>query len=223
MDCSPEQEQEIGKASFVETMDQFGMKCLPPNHPITRRVREIATRIVEGNALGHMKSAPGLGAVEARMSQWGIDENGNIYSGDRADDQNSTKNEWEVFVVDDPKTKNAFVIPGGKIFVFTGILPVSANDDGLATVMGHEIAHVGEWILRSETRLTTVARHGAERMSSMKVLFGISFLLESLGLDVGLTRLLVTFLLQYVFITLHTSRHNNGLACLEGRRSRNQD
>lgn len=73
--------------------------------------------------------------------------------------------------------------PGGKIFVFTGILPVSGNDDGLATVMGHEIAHV-------------VARHGAERMSMMKVLLGVSLLLESLGLDVGLTRLLVTFLLQ---------------------------
>lgn len=49
----------------------------------------------------------------------------------------------QVFVVDDPKVKNAFVLPGGKIFVFTGILPVSANDDGLATVLGHEIAHQG--------------------------------------------------------------------------------
>lgn len=51
--------------------------------------------------------------------------------------------EWEVYVVDDKKTKNAFVLPGGKIFVFTGILPVSLNDDGLATVLGHEIAHQG--------------------------------------------------------------------------------
>jgi hypothetical protein len=46
--------------------------------------------------------------------------------------------------VDDKSVKNAFVLPGGKIFVFTGILPVSANDDGLATVLGHEIAHQGE-------------------------------------------------------------------------------
>jgi predicted Zn-dependent protease len=45
-------------------------------------------------------------------------------------------------VIDD-KTTNAFVVPGGKIFVFTGILPVAANDDGLATIMGHEIAHQG--------------------------------------------------------------------------------
>ena len=46
-------------------------------------------------------------------------------------------------MIDDKQTKNAFVLPGGKIFVFTGILPVSANDDGLATVLGHEIAHQG--------------------------------------------------------------------------------
>ncbi len=47
-------------------------------------------------------------------------------------------------MIDDKKTKNAFVLPGGKIFVFTGILQVSANDNGLATVLGHEIAHQGE-------------------------------------------------------------------------------
>lgn len=47
-------------------------------------------------------------------------------------------------MIDDKKTKNAFVTPGGKIFVFTGILPVSANDDGLATVLGHEVAHQGK-------------------------------------------------------------------------------
>ncbi len=51
-------------------------------------------------------------------------------------------------MIDDKNTKNAFVLPGGKIFVFTGILPVSANDNGLATVLGHEIAHQGEQTLK---------------------------------------------------------------------------
>ena len=104
-------------------------------------------------------------------------------------------------MIDDKKTKNAFVLPGGKIFVFTGILPVSANDNGLATVLGHEIAHQGmksSYYIINADRMPLVARHPAERMSYMKVLFALSFLLESLGFDVGVTRLLVTFVLQSV-------------------------
>lgn len=74
----------------------------------------------------------------------------------------------QVYVIDDKKTKNAFVLPGGKIFVFTGILGVSANDNGLATVLGHEIAHQGKYTSHHSADLA-VARHPAERMSSVKV------------------------------------------------------
>jgi predicted Zn-dependent protease len=59
---------------------------------------------------------------------------------------------WEFAVIDDPKQINAFALPGGKVAVYTGILPVAQDSDGLAVVMGHEIAHV-------------IARHGAERIS----------------------------------------------------------
>ena len=45
---------------------------------------------------------------------------------------------WKIFVVDAP-IANAFVLPGGEIFVFTGILPVARNEDGLAAVIGHEV------------------------------------------------------------------------------------
>lgn len=45
--------------------------------------------------------------------------------------------EWEVFLINDDSTRNAFVLPGGKIFVFTGILPVAKTADGLASVLGH--------------------------------------------------------------------------------------
>lgn len=58
---------------------------------------------------------------------------------------------WEFNLVEDPNV-NAFAMPGGKVVVYTGILPVTQNEAGLATVMGHEIAHV-------------FAKHGAERMS----------------------------------------------------------
>ena len=58
---------------------------------------------------------------------------------------------WEFNVVDDP-TVNAFCMPGGKVVVYTGILKVTQNEDALAVVMGHEIAHA-------------LANHGNERMS----------------------------------------------------------
>ncbi|HMP71798.1 MAG TPA: M48 family metallopeptidase [Kiritimatiellia bacterium] len=59
--------------------------------------------------------------------------------------------QWE-FVVFNNDEPNAFCLPGGKIGVHTGILPITLNEAGLATVIGHEVAHA-------------VARHGAERMS----------------------------------------------------------
>jgi predicted Zn-dependent protease len=58
---------------------------------------------------------------------------------------------WEFNVVDDP-TVNAFCMPGGKVVIYTGILKVTKNEDALAVVMGHEIAHA-------------LAHHGNERMS----------------------------------------------------------
>jgi predicted Zn-dependent protease len=60
--------------------------------------------------------------------------------------------QWEVAVIKDDKTMNAFALPGGKIAVYTGIFPVAKNEAGLAAVMGHEVVHA-------------LARHGAERMS----------------------------------------------------------
>ncbi len=59
--------------------------------------------------------------------------------------------DWEFNLVEDPNI-NAWCMPGGKVVVYTGILPVTQNEAGLATVMGHEIAHA-------------FARHGAERMT----------------------------------------------------------
>jgi predicted Zn-dependent protease len=59
--------------------------------------------------------------------------------------------QWEFNLVEN-KEVNAWAMPGGKVVVYTGIMPVVQNDAGLATVLGHEIAHV-------------IARHGAEQMS----------------------------------------------------------
>lgn len=59
--------------------------------------------------------------------------------------------QWE-FVVFESKEANAFCLPGGKVGVYTGILPITRDEAGLAAVIGHEVAHA-------------VARHGAERVS----------------------------------------------------------
>ena len=59
---------------------------------------------------------------------------------------------WEFYLIDNEKQANAFCLPGGKVFVYTGLFKYIANEDELAAVMGHEIGHA-------------IARHGAERMS----------------------------------------------------------
>jgi predicted Zn-dependent protease len=64
--------------------------------------------------------------------------------------------QWEFVLFDSPEA-NAFCLPGGKVGVYTGILPITKDEAGLATVIGHEVAHA-------------VARHGAERMSEAMVM-----------------------------------------------------
>src|SRR5207249_6054122 len=65
---------------------------------------------------------------------------------------NKPEYHWEFAVIQDDRTINAFALPGGKVAVFTGLLKVTKTEGGLATVMGHEVAHA-------------LQRHGAERMS----------------------------------------------------------
>ena len=72
--------------------------------------------------------------------------------------------EWEFNVVNDA-TVNAWCMPGGKVVVYTGIIPVAQNDNGLAVVMGHEIAHA-------------IARHGNERMSQAVTAQGLGTVLS---------------------------------------------
>jgi metalloendopeptidase OMA1, mitochondrial len=66
--------------------------------------------------------------------------------------------DWEFRLIES-KDKNAFALPGGKVAIYTGMLPICKNEAGLATVLSHEIAHV-------------VARHGAQRMSQQLLLTG---------------------------------------------------
>lgn len=66
--------------------------------------------------------------------------------------ESANRFDWQVVVIKDDRTPNAFALPGGKMAVYTGLFPFARNEAGLAAVMGHEVIHA-------------LARHGAERIS----------------------------------------------------------
>jgi len=84
--------------------------------------------------------------------------------------------EWEFNLIDSDQL-NAFCLPGGKVAFYSGILPVAKNVDGVAAIMGHEVAHA-------------IARHGAERMAYQKLMqFGTMAASMAIGsMDVGTQR-----------------------------------
>ncbi len=90
----------------------------------------------------------------------------NYYRAQGMADQLSGYN-WEFNLVNDP-TVNAWAMPGGKVVIYSGLLPVAKNEDGLAVVMGHEIAHA-------------IAHHGNERMSQ-----GLAAQLGGAGLSIAM-------------------------------------
>jgi predicted Zn-dependent protease len=82
---------------------------------------------------------------------------------------------WEFNLIEDDKTVNAWCMPGGKVAVYTGLLPYSQDENGLAVVVGHEVAHA-------------IAKHGNERMSQgLLAQFGAIGLSLALSGSPGLT------------------------------------
>jgi len=82
---------------------------------------------------------------------------------------------WEFNLIQDDKTVNAWCMPGGKVAFYTAILPICKDENGIAVVMGHEVAHA-------------IANHGRERMSQGLVeQFGLSTLGAAMGQNPGLT------------------------------------
>lgn len=184
MRLSPAQEYQLGVQAYRELLQQYQGKILPASHPHSKYVRSVASRIVAAldrtvnNQPDHMQG-------DATMDHHSHGQEGGITYGSRSSDANSPdrvpKTKWEVFVIDEPKEVNAFVCPGGKIFVFTGILPVCKNADGLATVLGHEVAH-------------QVARHIAEKVSGYDVFVFGGFLMSLIGIQYDYYESLMTLL-----------------------------
>ena len=118
-------DQEMTTLSFQEYSKVLQQSKLSPNVAEVQMVRNVGARIAR--------------ATEDLLREKGMEEDLRNYK-------------WEFNLIDDPKTVNAWCMPGGKVAVYTGILPVTRDETGLAVVMGHEIAHA-------------VAKHGNERMS----------------------------------------------------------
>ena len=84
--------------------------------------------------------------------------------------------EWAFNVIDSEQA-NAFALPGGYTAIYTGLIPIAANEDGIAVIMGHEIGHA-------------LAHHGAERMAqqNMQRIVGAGVSLGAGGMDMGAQR-----------------------------------
>jgi metalloendopeptidase OMA1, mitochondrial len=108
--------------------------------------------------------------------------------------------QWEVTVIKDNKTMNAFALPGGKIAVYTGIFSVAKTEAGLAAVLGHEVTHA-------------LARHGAERMSqgvlAQAAVVGATFGAASQGVNPQLAQLAGGALANYGFVLPYSRKHES--------------
>jgi predicted Zn-dependent protease len=130
--ATTEQENQLGLQAFQEVLQQE--RALAPNDPRAQAIGNIARRLVEH-----------AGEVEADLAH---------ANGQPAPNLADTF-EWSVAVLESDQA-NAFCLPGGKMAVYTGLLPVTQDDDAMAVVMGHEIAHA-------------LLRHGSQRMAQQKL------------------------------------------------------
>ncbi|WP_166209894.1 M48 family metallopeptidase [Cognatiluteimonas telluris] len=129
---SPEDETALGLQAYQEILTQE--PALPPDSQTARQVREVAQRLIavipeveDALAAEHQMQAPHV----ERAFDWAV----NVLQSDQV---------------------NAFCLPGGKIAVYTGLIPVAENADAMAVVLGHEISHA-------------LLRHGAQRMTEQKL------------------------------------------------------
>ncbi len=129
---SIDEEKAMGLQAYEDILSKE--RPVDPNSQVARQVREIANRLIAK-----------VPEVEAALAA----ENG------KQPNRAWQTFEWDVNVIQSDQA-NAFCLPGGKMAVYTGLLPVAQNADAVAVVMGHEIAHA-------------LLRHGAQRMSQQKL------------------------------------------------------
>ena len=139
---SPVKDENVLPASFAQYKGFLEKNKLSEDKKKTEQLKRIGAKISK--------------AVDHFMRNNGMQKEADSY-------------EWEFNLVDD-KTVNAWALPGGKVVFYTGILPICKNEDGIAAVMGHEVAHA-------------FAKHGQERMrqGQIQALGGIAVALGTSG------------------------------------------
>ncbi|KAH9938786.1 peptidase family M48-domain-containing protein [Epithele typhae] len=167
MDVSLSTERKMAEEAHKMVRDEFHDKALPPNHPVTRHVRRVASQILEGSGLGQLDVAEPGEAGQTPRGAWSAD--GGALDEVPQDAEGTPK--WRLYVVDAPGIPNAMVTYGF-IVVFTGILPIAKDEHGLAAILGHEIAH-------------TVARHMSESQSMYRVVLVFATLLDVIGIPLS--------------------------------------
>ncbi|MDR2080454.1 MAG: M48 family metallopeptidase [Campylobacteraceae bacterium] len=125
--------------------------CIMSNAPVTGRTQLILVDETQEKALGLNEAESILKNATLSSDKILSDKIVNIGRRIVAVSDDAKQYEWNFYLLED-ESVNAFALPGGKVFFYTGILKFMESDDEIATVMGHEIAHV-------------LAHHGAERMS----------------------------------------------------------
>jgi predicted Zn-dependent protease len=138
---SPEQELQLGRQAYQQILSKERGN-LVHGDPVVEQVRDVGNRLRRAAEDPEVLKTIGVGK--------------------------DLKLEWEFNVIRSRQV-NAFCLPGGKVAVYTGILPVCRTEAGLAVVMGHEIGHA-------------LARHGAERMAEKELMqIGLVAAASSLG------------------------------------------
>ena len=134
--ASASQEVELGAQAYrqVQADAQGQGALLPPDAPVSRSIRTIAQRLVD--------KVPQVTADLAAQNQQQAPTSYQDF-------------QWDVSVIESDEA-NAFCLPGGKMAVYTGLLPITQTDDAMAVVMGHEIAHA-------------LLRHGSQRMAQQNL------------------------------------------------------
>ena len=135
--ATAEEEVQLGAQAFQQVLGDANAQgaLLPADAQVSQQIREIANRLVDQGAAGHRRP--------------GRDEP----AGTRRPTTRASSGTSAVIQSDDA---NAFCLPGGKMAVYTGLLPIAQNQDAMAVVMGHEIAHA-------------LLRHGSQRMAQQKL------------------------------------------------------